>query len=117
MLPLSFDLRQRLSVRFNRLQISDWERGEQEAFVAALTKLRGSVPHDIARTTRAALVEQRGMPPEFAKRLFERRVLWFVWCVGPSVRSSCSLPGLYDNFCASILPTTAPPTAAILRAT
>ena len=55
----------------------DWSRKERPKFAEALTKLRGVVPPDILRTTRRHL-EAAGMPEPLLKRLWDKRVLWFV---------------------------------------
>jgi hypothetical protein len=55
----------------------NWSRKERPKFAEALTKLRGVVPPDILRTTRRHL-EAAGMPEPLLKRLWDKRVLWFV---------------------------------------
>ena len=58
-------------------KLAEWEARERPFFKAALENLRQLIPATILRSTRASL-EESGMPAALSKRLWEKRVLWFV---------------------------------------
>ena len=58
-------------------KLAEWEARERPFFKAALENLRQLIPATILRSTRASL-EDSGMPAALSKRLWEKRVLWFV---------------------------------------
>lgn len=55
-----------------------WERENEGPNAAAVREMRRVVPLEIASLSQAELVNERGMPPKLARRLFENKVLWFV---------------------------------------
>ena len=55
-----------------------WEAKERPKRAAALAFMRGVVPADILETTRGSLQQRDGMSEPLLRRLWEKRVLWFV---------------------------------------
>ena len=59
-------------------KMEEWERKEQPKRSAALAFIRRLLPPAVTQTTRAALGQQEWMTEPLLKRLWEKRVLWFV---------------------------------------
>jgi hypothetical protein len=60
-----------------KLKDEEWAARERPKCAAALAYMRSIVPEGIMQTTRSALAQQ-GMPGPLLKRLWEKRVIWFV---------------------------------------
>lgn len=54
-----------------------WERSNAQPNAAAVQEMRRVVPLDVASVSKKELIG-RGVHPKLARRLFEKKVLWFV---------------------------------------